>query len=326
MAWPDETTIGSDIAGMVEYPTDVIHFNYSCAWEAWQLWSDPLPDLPCTGGFLTLYRYLDVQPDGRLAMVVFGTNSSLPVNPDESKRSFLNLNKLPTLYHPLGLTLNNSRGDPSKCTSPLSTVLYCDPRIQVSGGCAQLSPDKSLRLAASGSSRIGNIPDEAVTTLFTSALLGILDTDDDAVNQWIGVQTLDMFPSTPSDQDFLKYPSGVPLHNITTINSKFNDYVLSASKAFVDGLYATSHNQSDLVPQTRLIVGTGEVHRHGLTSDKRLGILSLCLSIACAVLYELLVRWIAVRGGELFEFISLPPVIATERRNRPCRCNRVSWC
>ncbi|KAF5354940.1 hypothetical protein D9756_005729 [Leucocoprinus leucothites] len=334
MAWPDEITIDPAIVGTVEYPTDVIHFNYSCAWqvpemgelngttawyldgqpEAWQLWSDPLPNFPYTGGFLPLYRYIDVQPDGRLAMLALGTNSSLPIDPDQDKCSFLNLDNLPTLYHPSGINLNDSDGDPSQWTSPLSTVLYCDPQLQVSGGRAQLSPDKSLTLAASGLSRIGNIPDEAVTTLFASAVLLVLDTDDDTVNQWVGVQTIDMFLPVTSDDDFPKFPNGVPLHNITTINSKFNDYVLSASKAFVDGLYANPRNQSDLTPQTRLVAGIGEVQRQGLTSDKRLGILSLCLSIACAILYGLLVRWLAVHGGEPFELVSLLPIITTEKQ------------
>ncbi|KAF5354826.1 hypothetical protein D9756_005726 [Leucocoprinus leucothites] len=333
MAWPDETTINSYIVGMVEYPTDVIHFNYSCAWEvpeigglngttawyldgqpeAWQLWSDPLPNFSYTGGFLPLYRYIDIQPDGRLAVLALGTNSSLPVDPDEDKRSFLNLDNLPTLYHPSGINLNDSDGDPSQWTSPLSTILYCDPQLQVSGGRAQLSPDKSLTLAASGLSRIGNIPDEAVTTLFASALLLTLDTADETDKPWVGAQSIDMFLPVTSDDDFSKYPSGVPLHNITTINSKFNDYTLSASKAFADGLYANPHNQSDLTPQTRLVAGIGEVQRQGLASDKRLGILSLCLSVACAILYGLLVRWLAVHGGEPFELASLLPVISAEK-------------
>lgn len=68
MAWPDETSIDSRIIGNVEYPTDVVHFNFSCTWRVpemgtdddattwnidghrWKLWGDPIPDLPYGGG------------------------------------------------------------------------------------------------------------------------------------------------------------------------------------------------------------------------------------------------------------------------------------
>jgi hypothetical protein len=61
MAWPDDGSINSDIVGILEYPTDVIHFNYSCEWtipdmevgdgvttwriggQAWKIWSNPGP-------------------------------------------------------------------------------------------------------------------------------------------------------------------------------------------------------------------------------------------------------------------------------------------
>lgn len=70
MAWPDESSFGADVVGNVEYPTDVIRFNYSCEWrvpemssndgattwvingQSWELWSDPLSDIPYVGGML----------------------------------------------------------------------------------------------------------------------------------------------------------------------------------------------------------------------------------------------------------------------------------
>lgn len=70
IAWPDEKSMGQEIIGMVEYPTDVIRFNYSCEWrkpdmgsdddtnattwlvdgQIWELWSEPRPDIPYRGG------------------------------------------------------------------------------------------------------------------------------------------------------------------------------------------------------------------------------------------------------------------------------------
>lgn len=209
--------------------------------------------------------------------------------------------------------LNNSDADPSQWISPLSTVLYCDPHIDVSGGRARLSPQKSLRLAASGLPPIGNIPRDAITTLFTSALLEVLDTDDDTDDKWLGVLSEQMFLQDAS-LNFSKYPSGVPLYDLATLNDNFNSFTLSASKAFLDGLYANPKNQSDLTAQTRSVVGTGEVEMNALTGDKTLGIVSLCLSIASVFSYGLLVRWSLISGGKTFVLANLLPVISAEKK------------
>lgn len=68
MAWPDETSIDSSVIGNIEYPTDVIHFNYSCTWRVpemgssneittwnidgltWMMWGSPLSTSPYVGG------------------------------------------------------------------------------------------------------------------------------------------------------------------------------------------------------------------------------------------------------------------------------------
>lgn len=68
MAWPDDTSIDSSVVGNVEYPTDVVHFNFSCSWRLpemksdedgttwiidghkWELWGDPLSDVKYVGG------------------------------------------------------------------------------------------------------------------------------------------------------------------------------------------------------------------------------------------------------------------------------------
>ncbi|EKM76018.1 hypothetical protein AGABI1DRAFT_131736 [Agaricus bisporus var. burnettii JB137-S8] len=196
MGWPDESSIDSVVVGNVEYPTDVVHFNYSCEWrmpdmgfddesttwtidgQQWELWGDPESIFLYTGGVLPLYRYIDVRPDALFAALFVGTNDSLPVHPAEQNQSIVNLNNLPTLYHPEGLSLNSSDGVPSSWVSPLSTILVCDPRIDISGGRARLTPNKQLSVVASQLPRIGNIPYNAVTTIFSEALMEALDTED----------------------------------------------------------------------------------------------------------------------------------------------------
>ncbi len=68
MAWPDERSIDSGVMGVLEYPTNVVHFNNSCSWEvptmelqdnsttwivnnqSWVLWGRPKPDMIYRGG------------------------------------------------------------------------------------------------------------------------------------------------------------------------------------------------------------------------------------------------------------------------------------
>ncbi|KAJ3558693.1 hypothetical protein NP233_g11459 [Leucocoprinus birnbaumii] len=292
MAWPDELSIESSITGAVEYPTDVVKFDYSCIWQTppemevdddgattwlidgyfWSLWSDPLPQFVYLGGIVPLYRYLDVQPDANFAVLVIGTNSSLPVDPDPNKRSIINLDHLPTSFHPEGLLLNNTDAITSHWISPLSVILYCDPSIEASGGRARLSPTKALEVTASGLPAVGNIPHNATTTIFTSALLDVLDTGDETVGQWLGTQSVDMFLANPIMNFTAFPPSGAPLVDLVKLNENFNAFTLSASKAFLDGVTPDPQNQSLLLAHTRSVVGSGEIEQQALTGDKTLGI------------------------------------------------------
>lgn len=75
MAWPDENTIDPSVVGNVVYPTDVVHFNYSCEWRVpemgsddgattwnvdghkWEIYGDVVSDFPYVGGKLATYDY-----------------------------------------------------------------------------------------------------------------------------------------------------------------------------------------------------------------------------------------------------------------------------
>jgi hypothetical protein len=113
--------------------------------------------------------------------------------------------------------------------------------------------------------------------------------------------------------DFSSYPRGAPLNDLTTLNTKFNNFTLSASKAFVDGLFVSPTNQSNLTAQTRQVVGWGEVERQGLTGDKTLGIVSVCLSIGAVISFAVLTRLILVNQCAEFGLANLLPLLNPDK-------------
>lgn len=243
-----------------------------------------------------------------MATLVIGTNDTLPVDPDEKKRSIISLNDLPTLYHPDGLTLNTFEGVPSQWVSPLSAILLCNPGIEVSGGRALLTPNKKLSVVASQLPPVGNIPYDAVTTIFSSALSEAFDTDDSTISPWISVISARVF-LTDSSENFTAFPRGVPLHDLATLNNNFNVYMSSGSKAFLDGLYVDSSDESKITAQTRLVMGLGEVEKQALVGEMTLGIVSLCLLTGTVVLFAILVHLIVMNGGKTFDLGNLLRVL-----------------
>lgn len=258
---------------------------------------------------MPLYRYLDVQPDAVLAILVIGTNDTLPVDPDEEERSIINLNNIPTLFHPDGLAINGTDGLPSQWNSPLSSILVCDPRIEVSGGRVRLTPNKQLSVVASQLRAVGNIPRDAITTVFSGALPSPLDTDTSALPQWIGVLSARAF-LTDSSQNFTPYPHGVPLHDLATLGSNMNAYMLSGSKSFLDGFYVDPSNQSNFTTQTRSVIGLGEVEKQALVGDMTLSIVAVCLSTGSVLSFAILMRLIIMNGDKTFDLRNLLPIFS----------------
>lgn len=251
-----------------------------------------------------------MQPDASVAMLVIGTNDTLPLDPDEKKRSIVNLSNLPTLYHPHGFALNDSDGGTSHWVSPLSTILLCDPGIKVSGGRALLTPNQQLSVTASQLPSVGNIPHDAATTIFSLALPEALDSDDDAVSQWLGVLSARLFLVGGSFNFTAFPPRGVPVNDIATLNDKFNTFTSSGSKAFLDGLYVGPSDRSNITRQTRLMIGSGEVEKQALTGDTTLGIVSLCLAAASVVLFAILAHLVVLNGGKTFELGNVLPILS----------------
>ncbi|KAF5354866.1 hypothetical protein D9756_005788 [Leucocoprinus leucothites] len=323
VAWPNETSIESDIVGDVWYPSDVIFYNYSCGWhipeevgtfqddgetfwlvdgQKWFLWSDPPvnnSDSPLLGGIMPMYRFgIDMQPDPRSAYLVLGTNSSFAIKSTEKERPRINLDHVPTLFHPYLIKLVSSTLDPSFWLAPLSTILVCDPGIVISGGVAQLSQRKNtLRVVTAGLSRIGNMPDDAINAFLTNALLEYLDIDDEPVDQYLGNQTMRVLLES-SSRNSTEFPYGIPVRNLSVIGQVMNGLMMSGSKAFLDGIYVDQHNELNLTSHTRIVNGTGEIHREALVSHGSHAVGLLCLIVLSILLFGLLMRFLILPGGD----------------------------
>lgn len=159
---------------------------------------------------------------------------------------------------------------------------------------------------------VENIPNDAMTTIFTSGLLDVLDTNTDTGNKCLSTSSIEMFLQDTS-LNLSIYPAGIPLHNLSALNENFNSFFLSASKAFLDGLRANSNNFSDISMHTMFVIGLGEVEMQALTGDETLGIVSLCLSVGTVILYGMLVRWLSVNRGEPFVLANILPAISSEK-------------
>lgn len=252
-------------------------------------------------GIVPLYRRTGTQPDTRSAFLAIGSNETFPVDPKKNRRPAINLDNLPTLFHPSGLSLNSSNSSSSQWISPLSTILLCDPRIEVSGGRAQLTQNKNLMVTASGLPPVDNIPHETITTLFTQAFLSPLDTGDVTGNRWLGRMSRQVFLASNSTSSS-KFPHGIPIHDLDTIEGNLNGFMSSVSKAYLDGFYVNpSINISDMMLRTTPVVALGEVHKQALVGDETLGILSLWLSSGVVVCFSVLIRLLLSNVGAAFE-------------------------
>ncbi len=131
-------------------------------------------------------------------------------------------------------------------------------------------------------------------------MLNVLDTDDSTSDTWVGDLSARLF-LTDISQNFTAFPRGVSIYDLATLNDNLDVFTLSASKAFSDGFFVNPANQSNTTIRTRSVVGLGEVEKPALVGDKTLGLVSLCLSIAAAVGFGVLVRLLNANPGATFE-------------------------
>ncbi|KAF5359568.1 hypothetical protein D9756_002997 [Leucocoprinus leucothites] len=198
VGWPHVPT-GNAPDYRVIYPSDVIHYDFKCHWEApnftsfatmsnggvkWKFLDDPAswfenvnPDKPFLGVVIPVFTDMQdqVSRDSELSAFFFlGGNDTLRGGgpPDPKTDTYLQLNNVPTMYNASGFYLPPSYGnfsDPVHTVAPLATLLVCDPQRQLSSGEAIFWPNGSIEVIESSlnmSGRLGNFLDENIRDMF----------------------------------------------------------------------------------------------------------------------------------------------------------------
>ncbi|KDQ49569.1 hypothetical protein JAAARDRAFT_200730 [Jaapia argillacea MUCL 33604] len=248
VGWPP-LGLPSNGSGAIEYLSDVVHYEFACQWEVptladelfgdapiyivnninWTVWDElgSISNLPATtyGTILPLAQ-TDFQANSSLsAYVLQGGNQSLMVH---DTYYFLDLTGIPSAYN-----LTNS-------TTPLTTILLCDPKPSVSGGRVRLDVDNTLTVVQSGlPSTVGNIPISAANVILSSGLLGPVSEQElqNTAKMIINYICELLFLVDPS-LNLTNYPMGVPPLDIESINNNMDIFFGSASKAYTDGYYS----------------------------------------------------------------------------------------
>ncbi|KDQ51189.1 hypothetical protein JAAARDRAFT_50925 [Jaapia argillacea MUCL 33604] len=248
VGWPP-LGLPSNGSGAIEYPSDVVQYEFACQWEVptlaelfgaapiytvnninWTVGDElgSISNLPATthGTILPLAQ-TDFQANSSLsAYIIQGGNQSLMVH---GSYYFLDLTGIPSAYN-----LTNS-------TTPLTTILLCDPKPSVSGGPVRLDVDNTLTVAQSGlPSTVGNIPISAANVILSSGLLGPVSEQEpqNTAKMIINYICELLFLVDPSF-NLTNYPMGVPPLDIESINNNMDIFFGSASKAYTDGYDST---------------------------------------------------------------------------------------
>jgi len=204
---------------------------------------------------------------GSSAFIFSGGNSSvLNRRFDPPVPYAVDLTSVPTTFTAEGAGLSLSS---QSFYAPLSSVLICDPRTQITGGRISITNDGAVTIVSSGNTPIGNIPQSAANLIFTNAF-GVATTSletfalANAVNNV--VSTLFMANSSTVDWNTAQ---GIHPLDLPSINQNMDSFMLSAAKAYIDGY---RKNGTSLVVDFELdtVSGTSQEEKLALSTSTAL--------------------------------------------------------
>jgi hypothetical protein len=239
--------------GTIEYDTDIIEFHHDCHWEAPQYFNVSSSIIVAAAGqqwagatvgagqiiigssigSLSLVDFPTEERVGLVAFIFSGGNSSVldrRFNPPAPYA--VDLTSIPTTFTAEGAGLAL---DTNSVYAPLSSVLVCDPRPQISGGRVSVTNDGTLTVVSSGKTPIGNIPESAANLIFTNALqTATVQVETFATTNAVNNVVAKMFMANSTAVNWESAQGVVPL-DLPSINQNMDTFMLSAAKAFIDG-------------------------------------------------------------------------------------------
>ncbi|KAJ3575933.1 hypothetical protein NP233_g758 [Leucocoprinus birnbaumii] len=243
------------IYGTAEYNTDIVGFNHNCRWEAPTIVNATAGDSNVlvvhaagqalsveknrlTGGSsispLSVSNISTTQADvGCSAYLFIGGDSTLFNNSTVAlaSRPAIDLGTLPVTALPPGII---AAGPHIPFEGLYASVLICDPQTRVSGGRVWWD-DGVIEIVASGETPIGDFPLDAANIIFSNALqMALVDIDSSELSNLINSVASSMFMDNSSSIDWSTARGIAPI-DIPTINSRVDEFMSSAAKAFLDG-------------------------------------------------------------------------------------------
>ncbi|KAF7778445.1 hypothetical protein Agabi119p4_2790 [Agaricus bisporus var. burnettii] len=281
--------------GTIEYNSDVVEFHHDCHWEAPQFFNSseggvivsaadqqwfgatvgtgPI-NLGSSVGPLSLTTFPIMEAVGTSAFIFSGGNTSIPIPQSNPPTPFaIDLGSLPTTFSASGAGLNINS---NSLYAPLSSVLICDARPEISGGRIRITNDGTLKVIASGQTPIGNIPRSAANLIFTNAFqVALLETEALATRNVVNNVASIMFMANSSTVDWNTARNIRPL-DLPSINQNMDTFMLSAAKAYIDGY---TKNGTSLVVDFDLdnVSAMGQQQTYALSTSKGLFIATVAL-------------------------------------------------
>jgi hypothetical protein len=170
---------------------------------------------------------------GSSAYIFSGGNSSVLDRRFNPPVPFaVDLGSLPTTFTAAGAGLDLAS---NSLYAPLSSVLICDPRPQITGGRIRVTNDGTVTVIASGKTPIGNIPPSAANLIFTNAFqVALVQAEALETANAVNNVASAMFMANASTVDWNKAQGVRPL-DLPSINANVDAFMLSAAKAYIDG-------------------------------------------------------------------------------------------
>jgi hypothetical protein len=170
---------------------------------------------------------------GSSAFIFSGGNSSVldrQFNPPVPYA--VDLTSLPTTLTAEGAGLDLAS---KSLYAPLSSVLVCDPRPQITGGRISITSGGAQSILSSGKAPIGNIPQSAANLIFTNALgIALVQIETLSTANFVNLPASMMFMANSSSVDWNNAQGVRPL-DLPSINQNMDSSMLSAAKAYIDG-------------------------------------------------------------------------------------------
>lgn len=232
--------------------------------------------------------------DNFLVPILFvGSNSTF------SPHMVLNLEDIPSLYIPAGLTpIPGYNGNATE--SVLVSVLLCNPQFTISPATVTVIGSTLQAVIHPGTPNIRNIPVKVANAIFSASLLDAISNDED-------IPALDLVNIIASQLFFANYSfltgGNKPLP-INKINNQMNQVLLSSAKAFLSG-YSP---QSSFLPafNTMDADAVGEAQQPVLVGSKPF---TIALIVVVGVLVMLLIILFVMMKVDQLQLFDLENIV-----------------